>query len=76
MKKQIIPRGYKDLTEEEQKFLRERYSEYMKDEYEEDFIGNQDGRSQSEWAHDKAWDDVLNMEEVKESIAEVLADAS
>ena len=67
---------FKDLTEGEQKFLRERYSEYMKEEYEEDFIGNQDGRSQSEWAHDKAFDDVLNMEEVQEALKEVLADAS
>lgn len=59
---------FKDLTEEEQSFLRERFEEYMKDEYEEDFEASHDRRSLSEWAHDKAWDDALNMAEVKKSL--------
>jgi len=57
-----------DLTEEEQAFLRERYEEYMKDEYEENWIGNAQGRDWASWAHDKAWDDALNMAEVKKSL--------
>lgn len=61
---------FKDLTKEEQSFLRERFTEYMKDEYEKNFIGSKDGRSQSEWALDKSFDDVLNMEEVKEKVNE------
>lgn len=59
---------FKDLTEEEQSFLRERFEEYMKDEYEDKYLITPDNRSQSEWAHDKAWDDALNMAEVKESL--------
>ena len=61
---------FKDLTKEEQFFFRERYMEYMKDEYEEDFKGNRDERSWSEWAHDKAWDDALCMNDVKEALKE------
>ena len=61
---------FKDLTKEEQTFLRERFREYMKDEYEEDFEGSRDNRSQSEWAHDKAWDDALNMKDVIKSLGQ------
>ena len=54
--------------QEEQSFYRERVKEYLKDEYEDDYIGNQDGRDRREWAHDKAFDDMINMDEVKESL--------
>ena len=53
---------FKDLTKEKQSSFRERYMEYMKDEYEEDFNGSQDKRSWSEWAYDKAWNDVVYMD--------------
>ena len=36
----------------------------------EDYIGNQEGRTRNEWAHDKAWDDTLCMDEVKEALKE------
>lgn len=57
-----------DLTEEEQVFLGKRFREYMKDEYEDEYLITPDNRSQSEWAHDKAWDDALNMKEVVKSL--------
>ena len=60
----------KDLTKEEQLFFHERYMEYMKDEYEKDFKGNQDTRTWKVWAHDKAFDDALCMDEVKEALKE------
>lgn len=59
-----------DLTKEEQLFFCERYFEYMEKEYEEDFIGNQEGRLRWEWARDKALDDALCMNEVKEALEE------
>jgi hypothetical protein len=60
---------FKDLAIEEQDFYRKRLVEYMKNEYEKDFRGNQDGRSRHIWARDKAWDDVLCMDEVKEELS-------
>ena len=59
-----------DLTKEKQIFFRERYLEYIKDGYKEDFIGNREGRPWWEWARDKAWDDVLCMNEVIEALEE------
>ena len=62
-------RVYEAIEElEEQSFYREQFMEYLKDEYDDDFIGNQDGRDRREWAHDKAFDDMINMAEVKESL--------
>lgn len=60
----------KDLTKEEQLFFHERYMVYMKDEYEEDFKGNQDSRTWKVWAYDKAFDDALCMDAVREALKE------
>jgi len=51
------------LSDEEQWFMTNRYYTYLGAEYDEDFFGSQDGRSRTAWAHDKAWDDVINIGE-------------
>lgn len=58
----------RDLTEEQRTFYHRRFIKYMKDEHDEDFRGNQDSRSRTRWAVDKAWDDALCMDEVKEAL--------
>lgn len=59
---------FKDLTQEERGFFHDRKAEYLEGKYMEDYKGNHDGRSWNEWAHDKAWDDTLCMDEVKEAL--------
>lgn len=59
---------FKDLTQKEREFFHEQKGKYLESMYTEDYIGNREGRTRNEWAHDKAWDDVLCMDEVKEEL--------
>ena len=57
-----------ELSAEEQWVMTSRYYTYLGAEYDEDYFGNQEGRSRTAWANDKAWDDVINIGEFEPSV--------
>ena len=58
------------LTKEETKFMEERRREYLKPDYNKNYRATKDRRTRLTWAKNKAFDDAINMEEVKEALSE------
>lgn len=52
---------WKEMSDEKQWFMTSRYYTYLGADYDDDFFGNQEGRSRTVWAHDKAFDDMINI---------------